>query len=602
MATLDNVSREGTGVPTWGVDPLRMWVMSDKLTLVDESRNFRFAPLQVRDNARYLTHYPDPAEFHLLKYFALPREEREVEAWFHDGYRRSLPPGAKADEPLTDYMARLIRVGLVRPTNERFTAIADWKRSERPIVFEAPHNQRHDKRIRGFAQTLAINLTERCNLACRHCSVSSNPYVSTKNDLTKEELFRIFDECDEANLHTLRLTGGEPTIRPDFWEIFERALEHRFHLVLFTNGTRLNKDNILRLKDAQRRKGSRFMVHVSIDGGTPQSHDYLRNMPGNFERVVRAMELLHEHGVRFYGESVLHERSASYAEIAAMASLLHRNGATYLSIHPGEMIGTGETEKSIFFTRERLKAFGREIRPLVAEWAAKGLEISFSSYTFPIDEPEPPSSDASLACKPKPGADDARDEAELDARAYHEKFNRSRGSGFNVCTAGISQAAISATGDVFGCPRYVGAKQFALGNVRQRPLIDIWNDPGWDWVRADYRPKLRLCNDCKFVENCFYGKTCRANPGYLFNDEYGVSPECILEYRELGLPYEKVVGYLRDRIAENSDNLRVRSLCETLLEHVQRTESSVRADETGETAEAAARRGERGAETAEAAR
>ena len=114
----------------------------------------------------------------------------------------------------------------------------------------------------------------------------------------------------------------------------------------------------------------------------------------------------------------------------------------------------------------------------------------------------------------------------------------------------------------------MGEKRYGMGNVRMRKMIDIWNSPGWDWLREDYRPKLRLCNDCNFFDNCFYGKTCRANPGYLFRDEYGVSPECILEYKALGLPLQKVLAYLDERSSANADNLRIQALCARLKSEV----------------------------------
>jgi radical SAM protein with 4Fe4S-binding SPASM domain len=142
-----------------------------------------------------------------------------------------------------------------------------------------------------------------------------------------------------------------------------------------------------------------------------------------------------------------------------------------------------------------------------------------------------------------------------------------------VCTAGISQAALGANGDVYGCPRYVGAKPYVKGNVRERTILDIWNAPGWDFLREDYQPKLKLCNDCAYFDNCFYGKTCRANPGYLFNDAYGVSPECILEYDRLELPYEKVKSYLEERIAENVGNDRIQRLCQRLLRDIAAKEA-----------------------------
>jgi radical SAM protein with 4Fe4S-binding SPASM domain len=370
-------------------------------------------------------------------------------------------------------------------------------------------------------------------------------------------------------------------IRPDFWEILEDATTNRrFSVTLFTNGTRLNEEGVERLRTIRARMGSRFLVHISLDGGRPESHDYLRNRKGNFERVVRTMRMLHERGVHFYVESVLHERSATVEDVEAMCELVAPLGVTYISLHPGEMIGTGEGETTLFFTRDFLVDFGNRLEPVVAKWKERGLTISFSSYTFPLDEPTHDDKRARLREKDRLNGSQKAGASSEESENYGNPLGSfrsalmsTRSSGFNVCTAGISQAALGANGDVYGCPRYVGAKPYVKGNVRERTILDIWNAPGWDFLREDYQPKLKLCNDCAYFDNCFYGKTCRANPGYLFNDAYGVSPECILEYDRLELPYEKVKSYLEERIAENVGNDRIQRLCQRLLRDIAAKEA-----------------------------
>lgn len=547
-------------------------IMNDRLTLIDESANFAVKPFVVRDGLKDRTHYVGEVEFHLLAFFCEPRTREEVEAHFEHDLPGELSSPDLVTADLDYYMEILLSVGFLKdggPIHDKIRSAG----KDGAIVFRAPPIQHHQKTVQSFPKTIGINLTERCNLACLHCSVGSNPSVSTKNDLTTEELHRLFDEFDACGLRNLRLTGGEPMMRPDFWEVLEDATnDRRFSVTLFTNGTRLNEEGVDRLRAIRDRMGDQFLIHISLDGGTAESHDFLRNRAGNFARVVKTMEMLQAKGLKFYIESVLHERSASVENLDAMCEVVAPLGVTYVTVHPGEMIGTGEGEQSIFLTREFLVEFERQLQPIVEKWAARGLEISFSSYTFPLDEPSVEHAQARDQEQRRHNGESsiyrpvvADPEAEDPAKDLRGKIEASRDPGFDVCTAGISQAAIGADGNVYGCPRYVGAKPFSMGNVRDRSLLSIWGSPGWDFLREDYQPKLKLCNDCAYFDNCFYGKTCRANPGYLFNDAYGVSPECILEYDRLQLPYEKVKAYLEERKAENPGNSQIQLLCDRLL-------------------------------------
>lgn len=559
----------------WSDIDFQYLVMSDRLTLVDESENFGISPYSVRDNLRYQTHYPGEVEFKLLCFFGEPRERAEVERYFEEGLSADLSDPCLVVDDLGEYMDALLAAGLLKTTSVKEHEIAN-SRESRSIHFRAPALQHHDKVVRSFPKTIGLNITERCNLACKHCSVGSNPFVSTANDLTTEQAKKLFDDLDDAGLESLRITGGEPMMRPDFWELFDYAIGCRFSLTLFTNGTRVDRAAVERFAEARRKRGSRFLIHLSLDGGTAYSHDYLRNREGNFERVKRTMGMFREAGVPFYVESVLHERSATVEEVEALAELVADHGVTYLSLHPGELIGTGENESSLLFTREFLKDFSEQIQPIVDRFEERGLTISFDSYTFPLGEPTEAHELARRLEQQQKGGQRAlavvgEDEIE-SADDFRQKMSSSRASGFNVCTAGISQLALGADGDVYGCPRYVGAKAYSTGNVKTRNISEIWAAPGWDFLREDYQPKLKLCGDCNYKNNCFYGKTCRANPGYLFNDIYGVSPECVVEYQALGLPFEKVEAYLLERIEANRDNLRVVSLCERLLKIVRHKE------------------------------
>ncbi|MBI4878881.1 MAG: radical SAM protein [Planctomycetes bacterium] len=548
---------------TWRHLPAGAYVLIDRLTLIDESSNFERLPFQARDNLRYLTHYPDEVEFRLLCYFDAPRTREDVERFVDRELAEVLSDPALAGEPLEQYMDRIVGLGLLKPAPGVRHPDSDWwEPGGRPIHFVAPALQHHDKRIRSFPTTVAINLTERCNLSCRHCCVGSSPAVANDGDLTAAELSSVFDQLEEGGTVTVRLTGGEPTVRPDFWEIFEDAAARRFSLVLFTNGSRIRAKDVGRLRAVSRSKGSRFSVHLSLDGGTSQTHDFLRNRRGNFERVLRTMKLFQGNGIHFFVESTLHAATFSAEEVERVAAIVNGHGASWLSIHTADQIGNGRGEETLALSREDLVRLRDEMRPVVERWRSRGLDIHFGNYNYPLEEPVDHDGKGFMR-----GQRDRTANLAWDVE-FQQRLRRSRESGYQVCTAGISQFALGANGEVYGCPRYVGDPSYSMGNFRDRPLLDIWGSSRWDWLRADYGSKLSLCKHCKYRSNCFYGRTCRANPARLFRDRYGIPLECIREYQQLGIPREEVMSYLQGRIQSHPEDVDVVGLCEGLMEEL----------------------------------
>ena len=95
------------------------------------------------------------------------------------------------------------------------------------------------------AYSISWNLTKRCNLNCDHCYLDAEFRGGLKTDeLNTEECFRVIDQIAEVNPNAfLILTGGEPLLRPDIYEIIRYAADKKFMVVLGTNGTMINRVN-----------------------------------------------------------------------------------------------------------------------------------------------------------------------------------------------------------------------------------------------------------------------------------------------------------------------------------------------------------------------
>lgn len=137
-----------------------------------------------------------------------------------------------------------------------------------------------------------IELTYRCNLKCRHCYRQEYVYNSDQRNyfLPKERLFKLFDEFEKSGVVEIFLTGGEPFLHPDIYEILEYASKKNFLLSVFTNGNALSE-----LKNVRKiQKLSIYDIRVSIYGRT-QHHDSITQVKGSCEKSHRALELLNKY-------------------------------------------------------------------------------------------------------------------------------------------------------------------------------------------------------------------------------------------------------------------------------------------------------------------
>jgi len=96
---------------------------------------------------------------------------------------------------------------------------------------------------------ISWNVTKRCNLNCKHCYRSSTRSADIAGDLSLSEGERLIDEIAAAGFRLLILSGGEPLLRPDIFELIGHAVRVGLRPVLGTNGTLIDRETALRLKE-----------------------------------------------------------------------------------------------------------------------------------------------------------------------------------------------------------------------------------------------------------------------------------------------------------------------------------------------------------------
>jgi mycofactocin biosynthetic radical S-adenosylmethionine protein MftC len=169
-----------------------------------------------------------------------------------------------------------------------------------------------------LAGPLAVHLevVAACNLKCSHCFAGTLPRHDAP--LTMQELDRLFATLASMGSFRLGLTGGEPTLRHDLFEIIDLATSHGLHPCLTTNGLTLTEETA-------REFGKRPMVwlNVSLDGATAETNDRVRGA-GTFDRVMDRLQVLAQHTTFTLAFTIMR---SNVHEIRACAALAERVGA-----------------------------------------------------------------------------------------------------------------------------------------------------------------------------------------------------------------------------------------------------------------------------------
>src|SRR6201990_3199436 len=129
---------------------------------------------------------------------------------------------------------------------------------------------------------LTWELTYACNLSCVHCLSSSGR--RDPRELTTDECKALIDEFERMQVFYVNIGGGEPTVRPDFWELVDYATAHHVGVKFYTHGIKITPQVAERLADSDY-----VDVQISLDGASEDVNDAVRGQ-GSYRTALRAME------------------------------------------------------------------------------------------------------------------------------------------------------------------------------------------------------------------------------------------------------------------------------------------------------------------------
>jgi radical SAM protein with 4Fe4S-binding SPASM domain len=376
------------------------------------------------------------------------------------------------------------------------------------------------------AYAVSWNLTRRCNLFCAHCYMSAAPDADAAGELSTEECRRVMADIARVNPNVLLiLTGGEPLIRRDIYDLAAHGRDHGFTVVVGTNGVLLREKQARLLREHGVQGAS-----LSLDSTDPSRHDRFRHLPGAWQGAVRATEALRAEGLDFS----LHMSVTDWnvGEIPAMIDLARELGARVLNFFFLVRTGRGEALTDITPDRyeeiltylARVQGVGGDGAPARPS-AVGGLE---DPWSVPVGRA------GGLLIRAKCAPHFRRILYQLDPGSPL-LANYAHGS----CPAGKYYCRITPDGDVTPCP-YMPV---SAGNLRQVGFGELW---GRGQVFSNLRePKLGgRCGACEFQRICG-GCRCRA---YAISGDYlAEDPACAYEPGRYGtevldLPADQTFG------------------------------------------------------------
>lgn len=335
---------------------------------------------------------------------------------------------------------------------------------------------------------IAWELTAGCNLACKHCRGASTSQVP-EGELNTKEAKHFIDEIVEMGNPILILSGGEPLVRKDIYELAHYGTEKGLRVALATNGTLVNAEVAKKLLEAGIKR-----VSVSLDGATAESHDEFRCVPGAFNGSMKGIEALKNAGIGFQINTTITKRNVD--EIPRILKMAEEIGAEALHIFLLVPTGRGKELKN------------EEIAPVEYERILNWFYEQQKSTKIQLKATCAPHYFRIMRQRAK------KEGVEISVKTHgYEAMTKG-------CLGGTGFCFVSSIGEVYPC----GYLPALAGNIKQQPFREIWDNAQ---VFRDLRDTSKLkgkCGRCEFKEVC---SGCRARAYAATSDYLAEEPYCI---------------------------------------------------------------------------
>lgn len=332
----------------------------------------------------------------------------------------------------------------------------------------------------GVPLSVHLDVTYRCNERCEHCYLEHDDH----GEMTTAEIRGLLQQLEEAGVFFLTLSGGEPLVRRDCFEIIEYARSLQFNVKLKTNAVLITENVARRLRTLGVEQ-----VQISVYSHRPEVHDAITKLPGSLRRTLAGIRLLRSQGLKVSVANVLMNTNSSDSE--GVRALAGEVGAGYTLDPTVTPMMDGGTDVL------RYRVATNELAAVFHNSSLVGDIAQFCAPPAPVD-------------------DDIREGL--------------------PCSAGHTACYVSPYGDLYPCVQF----PLACGNVRRERFLDIWrNSPQLLEVRSIRGKDLDTCSACSHLG------TCTRCPGlaYMEGNMRGPSTaDCEKSFVRTGVPSARMMA------------------------------------------------------------
>lgn len=349
------------------------------------------------------------------------------------------------------------------------------------------------------------NVGRRCNLRCVHC-YSQSHNETYEGELTHEQGVSLIEDLAGFGVPVLLFSGGEPMMRPDLFELIRLARDRGMRAVISTNGTLINRDAAVRLKDF----GLSY-VGISLDG-LEDTNDRFRGVKGAFKKALSGIRSCQEAGIKVGLRFTINKLNVD--DVPGIFKLIEQENIPrvcfYHLVYAGRGTKLVQDELSHAQSRATVDFIMDETRRL----HDKGMAVEVLTVDNHCDGPY-------LYMRM------LREDPEKAAKVM-ELLKMNGGN---------------STGQGIGCVSWDGTvhpdqfwRHHSCGNVTQTPFSRIWGEPSDPLLARlrDRKPLLKgRCGKCRWLDICNGNFRVRAEA--ITGDIWGEEPACYLTDEEIGL-------------------------------------------------------------------
>ncbi len=327
-----------------------------------------------------------------------------------------------------------------------------------------------------------LNITNHCNLKCRYCYDEESKNVDNSSGQSLETYKKLSEDCLLLGLESVVITGGEPTVNKNWFEISKLFSSKGITVRISTNGTLLNEDLVKKFKDLD------AIVQISLDGNEDVM-SFITQVPGTYKKVINSIKLLKKYNIKFNLNAVIGKHNL--------------NSVDFLN----DLSKKYDIRIRFNFYKDAFNDGHGDIRALTIS--------EFDTVLSKLNDMKKDNNNIYLSIPPL-----------LTPENFEFKFNPSCGWPINV-------VGVLANGDVTVCGLASCTPELVAGNINNDSFLNIWkNSKLFNNLRKFNATDLKgICKDCPVNDLCV--GACRLESYKLTKDPCSPNSMCQAYYEAL---------------------------------------------------------------------